>query len=222
MEISKPMLWRETASHESDCYFCLSTKSGFGKHMRWCYPTRSGAGYTLPVLYSDGSQYPKSIHMEVNTYATCNQVVSSPSTSSVSYKSDSLAPKLYTQAQVNDLVRDLELSKEKSELLASHLKDQNFLERNVKTTVYRTRHKPYSEFFLQLKTICAFVTTFMDFSISLAKHTMHVIGGYSSTAAKKALKQYYCTMAIRSHRYPLHTPWIWRNLTKRWPNCSKI
>lgn len=116
--------------------------------MRWCYPTRSGAGFTLPVLYSDGSQYP------ANTYATCNQVGLSPSTSSMSYTSDSLAPKLYTQAQVNDLVRDLELSKEKSELLASRLRDQNFLERNVKTTVYRTRHKPYSHFFTAKDNMC--------------------------------------------------------------------
>lgn len=116
--------------------------------MRWSYPTRSGAGYTLPVLYADGSQFPE------NTYAACYQVDLSPSTSSVSYKSDSLAPKLYTQAELNDLVRDLELPKEKSELLASRLRDKNLLERNICTTVYRTRHKPYSNFFTTKDNMC--------------------------------------------------------------------
>ena len=41
---------------------------------------------------------------------------------------DNYAPQLFFQEDLNDLVRDLALSKEKAELLASRLQQNNLLE----------------------------------------------------------------------------------------------
>ncbi|GBM17169.1 hypothetical protein AVEN_47577-1 [Araneus ventricosus] len=48
-------------------------------------------------------------------------------------------PHLVTQPELNDLVRDLELPKSKSQLLVSRLQQWNLLENSVKVSSYRTR-----------------------------------------------------------------------------------
>ncbi|GBN85247.1 hypothetical protein AVEN_166061-1 [Araneus ventricosus] len=48
-------------------------------------------------------------------------------------------PHLVTQPELNDLVRDLELPKSKSQLLGSRLQQRNLLEKGVKISAYRTR-----------------------------------------------------------------------------------
>lgn len=57
--------------------------------------------------------------------------------------------KLHTisQNELSDLIRDLELSKNKAELLASRLQQWNLLEENVKVSVYRNREKDLTPFF---------------------------------------------------------------------------
>ncbi len=42
-----------------------------------------------------------------------------------------LEPKSFTQDELNDLVRDLAISKEKAELLASRLKQKHLIDKNV-------------------------------------------------------------------------------------------
>ncbi|KAI6661498.1 hypothetical protein LOD99_13371 [Oopsacas minuta] len=51
-----------------------------------------------------------------------------------------LAPQTFTQGELNDLVRDLDLSKEKAELLASRLQQKNLLNKNVIVSHYRKRN----------------------------------------------------------------------------------
>ncbi|GBM93046.1 hypothetical protein AVEN_130861-1, partial [Araneus ventricosus] len=48
-------------------------------------------------------------------------------------------PHLVTQPELNDLVRDLELPKGKSQLLGSRLQQRNLLEKGLKISSYRTR-----------------------------------------------------------------------------------
>ena len=47
---------------------------------------------------------------------------------------------LFSQKYLNDLIRDLCLSKEKAELLASRLKERNMVEKDVKVRYYRKRN----------------------------------------------------------------------------------
>lgn len=55
------------------------------------------------------------------------------------YAEESSKPKLFSQADLNDLVRDLGLAKTQSELLASRLHERNLLEDGVHITKFRTR-----------------------------------------------------------------------------------
>ena len=56
-------------------------------------------------------------------------------------------PILFSQKHLNDLIRDLCLSKEKVELLASRLKEQNMVEKDVKVSYYRKRNWDLSSAF---------------------------------------------------------------------------
>ena len=46
-----------------------------------------------------------------------------------------------TQAELNDLIRDLDLPKSKAELLGSRLQQWNLLKENIRISVYRKRHE---------------------------------------------------------------------------------
>ena len=52
---------------------------------------------------------------------------------------DEKTPHLLNQLELNDLVRDLSLPKEKAELLSSRLQQWNLLEKGTKVTNYRDR-----------------------------------------------------------------------------------
>ena len=56
-------------------------------------------------------------------------------------------PHLLSQGDLNDLVRDLNLSKKQSELLGSRSKGWNLLQKETKVSVYRTRHSDFADFF---------------------------------------------------------------------------
>ena len=60
---------------------------------------------------------------------------------------ESSAPHILTQDELNDLVRDLELYKNKAEFLASRLQQWNLLQENVRITSFRNRHQKLEPFF---------------------------------------------------------------------------
>ena len=55
----------------------------------------------------------------------------------------------FSQCELNDLVRDLSLSKTSSELLASRLKEKNLLGEDARITFFRRRHEDYMFYFCQ-------------------------------------------------------------------------
>ena len=60
---------------------------------------------------------------------------------------DEDAPYPISQMELNDLVRDLGLSKSSAELLASRFKENNSLSNSARITFYRNRHEEYLRFF---------------------------------------------------------------------------
>ena len=61
---------------------------------------------------------------------------------------DEDAPHPFPQMELNDLVRDLGLSKSSAELLASRLKVKKSLSNSARITFCRNRHEEYLRFFL--------------------------------------------------------------------------
>ena len=64
-----------------------------------------------------------------------------------------LPPQIFSQNELNDLARDLNLSKESSELLASRLKEKNLLQPGTFITYYRNRRAEFLPYFTQEKDI---------------------------------------------------------------------
>jgi len=75
-----------------------------------------------------------------------------------------------TEGELNDLIRDLELPKNKAELLASRLQQWNLLHHSVKVTTFRTRNQEFEQFFKTLGyfTYCKHIDGLMD-----AMHMRH-------------------------------------------------
>jgi hypothetical protein len=55
----------------------------------------------------------------------------------------------FTQSELNDLIRELQLTKEKSELLGSRLREKNMLAFGVKFSWYRNREKEFRKYYAQ-------------------------------------------------------------------------
>jgi len=55
----------------------------------------------------------------------------------------------FTQSELNDLIRKLQLTIEKSELLGSRLREKNMLASGVKFSWYRNREKEFRKYYAQ-------------------------------------------------------------------------
>jgi len=119
---------------------------------------------------------------------------------------------LINQERLNDLVRDLYLSKEKAEVLGSRLQRWNILELGTTISSFRSRNENLAHYYASAENICyckdiAGLMTELDVNIIL------FTGGCSSTPAKQALKLCCCTMVISNHSAPWATVSSERNLS---------
>ena len=69
------------------------------------------------------------------------------------YDECSSEPNRFNKDDLSDLIRDLNLSKESAELLASRLKERNFLKPKTKVTFYRNRDAEFLPYFKQYEEI---------------------------------------------------------------------
>ena len=132
-----PMIWRVPQNHHDDCYFCAINLNGVNlkKKGTLTYPNLRSA--LQPIPHSDDIPIPVFTSFadtdseENETFYDntkkdpefdASQLTSPPSAASIS---DAVRP--FNQDELNDLVRDLSLSKEKSEILASRLKERGML-----------------------------------------------------------------------------------------------
>ena len=159
MPFAVPMIWREPTNHYTDCYFCLTNIAGFSKKnkSKIVYPDCPSA--IKPVTHAaEGIPIPEppSSFSDDRSREACTA-----STSSEDMLSDAdepgpsrKVPHLLSQLELNDLVRDLGLTKEKSELLGSRLKEWNLLQHGVKCSYFRKRHEDLQDFFMEKEGIC--------------------------------------------------------------------
>lgn len=155
-----PMVWREPKNHVDDCYFCLTNVNGFSsknkKHIEYpnvpsaIRPIPHAQDLPVPTPPSTWEEIPDDGSMSTNSESAQFQ-------SSGEEHNLEEGPHLIKQAELNDLVRDLFLSKEQSELLASRLKEWNVLNEETKVTYFRGRNKDLMTYYSSVESICACV-----------------------------------------------------------------
>lgn len=155
MPFAVPMIWREPSNHVDDCYFCMvpPASGGITKKKKWTveYPNIPSA--LRPVSHGEGLPIPEpptdfSISSDdEDGHASASSPQRGSKDDDFSCFDETSAPHKITQDEMNDLVRDLDLSKSKAEILASRLRQWNLLEQNIRVTSFRTRQQLFESFF---------------------------------------------------------------------------
>lgn len=152
-----PMVWREPRDHISDCYFCIVSTKGVGKKNRHTVDYPSIPSAIRPIPHCDELPVPlfhglatvedtDSEH-EHEADEGCHDEHQESSEDSSSGTQQSPVPQQFKQPELNDLVRDLGLSKAAAELLASRLQEKNLLHRSAKVSYFRKRDQVFVNFF---------------------------------------------------------------------------
>ena len=120
------MIWKEPINHCNDCYFCSVDVSG--------YNTKNKIAIIYPNLLSAMRPVGNGPDLSVPILSNFDDEIlpmSSDASSDADVKHDNEFQCMetsqyqrFTQFQLNDLIRDLGLTKEKTELLGSRLKEK--------------------------------------------------------------------------------------------------
>ncbi|KAI6648986.1 hypothetical protein LOD99_6869 [Oopsacas minuta] len=115
MPFAVPMIWREPLCHISDCYFCMTKIDGIIKKNKSsiAYPDVPSA--IRPVPHSEDLPVP--VPSEILDISSDND--SSGDSDEYILPPDDNSPQLFDQNDLDDLIRDLNLPKSSSEILAS-------------------------------------------------------------------------------------------------------
>ena len=132
MKFIVPMVWREPTDHVNDCYFCLFSLKGkrYKKSFKnsLVYPNLKSA--IRPIVSIEGVSHPV-----FTDTVTDSEYTSVEETDDEDFQQD--VSQKFNQGEINDLVRDLGLSKQQSMVLASRLKSKavNFNKQNFKSFI---------------------------------------------------------------------------------------
>ena len=184
MPFAIPMQWREQKNHYDDCYFCMVNVTGCNKKIKKGikYPNLLSAirpvphGPDLPDNLSDESE---SSSLESAT----GEMYFEP------HQYDRPIDK-FTKSELSDLIRELQLTKEKSELLGSRLREKNMLASGVKFSWYRNREKEFRKYYAQEGQL-AFCRIFVIFCINWDRENMFLApGAFLLTLPKEVLRPF--------------------------------
>lgn len=159
MKFAIPRIWREPTDHSSNCYFCLvdPSKRRTGK---------SAPPIMYPDIPSSIAPVPHCPELPVPTPPKSDQPSSGERSKSDSEEdiadpdynftdaAEEKKPYFPNQKDLNDLIRDLGLTKSNAELLTSRLKEWNLLDESVQVTDQRKRHQRFSNFFSRQDGLC--------------------------------------------------------------------
>jgi hypothetical protein len=121
------------------------------KKRKWEYPDLESARRSVP--HSDDVPVPVYTSLPDLSLSDVEEMqdveCSTGGSSGSEYDGSFSIPQQFSQKELNDLIRELNLSKEASELLASRLKEKNCLKPEVTITAYRTREDGILPYFSQ-------------------------------------------------------------------------
>lgn len=156
MPFKVPMMWFPLDPHDAEnCYGCKNFRPSLGLRKPHQITYESTPNGQLPIEYGAGESPPRCPSPDLASWlATTEHTETSeePSSWQPSHPSTSKVVQNksieISQQQLDTLVAKLQLSKTKSEMLASFLKEHKVLARGVKVTGYRNRQKELQNFFV--------------------------------------------------------------------------
>ncbi|KAL4113048.1 hypothetical protein QTP88_016749 [Uroleucon formosanum] len=143
-----PMVWREPKNHGDNCYFCACNVQGLNiknkKNIIHPDDIRSTIrpmphGPTIPIPLPP-------INLDTILASESSDI---DSNNSDYFEESCNTPQFFTQSELNDLIKDLDLPKDGSELLASRLRNKNLLAPGTLSSFYRNRKHEYVQYFTQ-------------------------------------------------------------------------
>jgi hypothetical protein len=132
-----PMIWREPENHSDDIFFCCCDVKGYNSKNKKVILYRNLPSALRPVVH--GPEVPVSQPTGILEDASTNSSDSGGDDEEFHCHTESPNPLLFTQSELNNVVRDLGLPKEKAELLGSRLKEMNLLAAGTSMYLYRSR-----------------------------------------------------------------------------------
>ena len=140
MPFAVPRIWREPTNHHDDCYFCLVDVSKYKS-------SKGRKDILYPNIPSSISPVPHCEESPIPVPPEGQKEESSNSEDSSDSDFNETKPHFPNQQEMDDLVRDLGLTKANAELLVSRLKDWNLLDKSCRSTGYRKRHAKFSSYY---------------------------------------------------------------------------
>ncbi|XP_076053032.1 uncharacterized protein LOC143032339 [Oratosquilla oratoria] len=151
MPFAVPMVWREGKDHVSDCYFCMTNLKGVNRKNKHCIQYPNVPSAIRPVPHGPGLPVPEpDVAMESSSESESDNALDRAEGGEYMPEEND-RPVPLTQADLNDLTRDLNLSKESAQLLGSRLREKNLLAPETTFFWYREREREFRQFFTTQK-----------------------------------------------------------------------
>ena len=207
------MVWREPRNYADDCYFCLTNITGFNASSRKKikYPNLWSA--MRPVPHSDDLPVPtppvnkdllSSSDEEMPSREDSAESISLEDIESTYLGRSGNETHWITQEDLNDLARDLYLSKQQSELLSSRLKQWNLVQEDVRITGFRNRNKDLPSFFDMENKLC-YCTNIAGLFMSLGLPQNPSDWRLFIDTSKRSFNGVLLHTGINIPAFPLHT-----------------
>ena len=156
MRFAIPRIWREPTNHYNDCFFCMVDASGRKRGTKSAqsvsYPNIPSS--IAPVPHGDGLPIPQPPPQKNESNSEDENTFKEDEPSEDHDYVVNEKKKIPNQNDVNDLIRDLSLSKEDGEILTSRLKQWNLVSSDVKVTQQRKRQHLFSTYFTLREGVC--------------------------------------------------------------------
>ena len=199
MPFAVPMIWREPTDHVNNCYFCLVPPVDHGitkkRAQALQYPNIPSA--LRPVAHGEGLPVPEPPATIPTEFSDDDDDVDDNAQITCTSRDPTFLPTAadkephrISQHELNDLVRDLGLSKIKAELLGSRLQQWNLLQDDVTTSSFRNRHNQFEPYFSMSDEVvyCSDVAGLMaELKIQYVKEEWRLFIDSSKTSLKAVL-----------------------------------